>query len=172
MWNMKYSTWHERGTKKNLSRRQESNPWPCSPWVLVAQWIKRPPEVSDEKSRMRELSSVNKPRRTGNGFCWWGQGNYPKVRRQQNCETICQNTVQIVKCSRAVIRMITELVPPFSVFFSVKEKGLLCLSLWAAALTTSKQKTISWEILSRIPHCILQCTRLGRPWQKTTSSQR
>ena len=25
MWKMKYSTWHERGTKKNLSPRQESN---------------------------------------------------------------------------------------------------------------------------------------------------
>ena len=25
---MKYSTWHERGTKENLSPRQESNPWP------------------------------------------------------------------------------------------------------------------------------------------------
>ena len=28
MWKMNYSTWHERGTKKYLSPRRESNPWP------------------------------------------------------------------------------------------------------------------------------------------------
>ena len=28
MWKMNYSTWHERGAKKYLSPRQESNPWP------------------------------------------------------------------------------------------------------------------------------------------------
>ena len=27
MWKMNYLTWHERGTKKYLSPRQESNPW-------------------------------------------------------------------------------------------------------------------------------------------------
>ena len=33
MWNVNWSTWHERGTENNQSPWQESSPWPSKQWV-------------------------------------------------------------------------------------------------------------------------------------------
>ena len=47
LWNMKSSTWYEIFSIQHAEHMSHMNSvkWPCSLWVLVAQWIERPPGV-------------------------------------------------------------------------------------------------------------------------------